>query len=102
MSHLIDETLEIARSRFSAFGFDEAQMERLLASGERDLRQELNRLQELLSEPSISAEKIAFSLHAVKGLVANLGNDALASRIQTLEEKTKRSSFVEELRSLIG
>ena len=102
MESLIDKTLEIARSRFSAFGFDDVQMEKLLASGERDLRQELDRLHGILSGPSVSAEEIAFSLHAIKGLVANLGNDTLASQINTLEEKVDQPAFVEEVRSAMG
>jgi len=99
MEALIEETRQIARERFKAFGFGEEQIDQLLASGERDIRKEAANLQTLLENPA-DAEKINKSLHALKGLFLNLGNEALAEKLSDLRKDDDYDAKITVLRDL--
>jgi len=100
MEELIVETKKIASERFKTFGFGEAQIEQLLSSGERDIRKEAAHLQELLAEESADPEAINKSLHALKGLFLNLGNEALAEQLTDLRQEDNYGEKITVLKNL--
>ena len=94
MEILISKTMEIARQHFGGFGFNEDQIAKLLESGNRDLEIELSTLQELLQQENYNLEDIDFSLHALKGLLMNMGNVDVANKLNELrQEKAKNDTI---------
>jgi hypothetical protein len=69
----------IARKKMTSFGFAPEQIDQLLESGKRDLENEFARLRNLL-EGDGDTEAINQSLHALKGLLLNMGNEKLAEK----------------------
>ena len=100
MEELIEETKRIAQARFQTFGFGEAQIEQLLASGERDLKKELAHLRELLMQEPCDLDAINRSLHALKGLVLNMGNDDAAEKLSELRGSEDPQEKIETLKRL--
>ena len=100
MEELIEETKRIAAERFGTFGFAQAQIEQLLVSGERDIRKEAARLQQLLSEETADPERINQSLHALKGLFLNMGNETLAEKLSDLRHDDNHGEKITVLRNL--
>ena len=100
MEELIEETRRIAIERFGTFGFAQAQIDQLLSSGERDIRKEAARLQQLLSENTPDPEQINQSLHALKGLFLNMGNEVLAEKLSDLRHDENHKEKITVLKNL--
>ncbi|MEA3455566.1 MAG: hypothetical protein U9R26_03580 [Campylobacterota bacterium] len=101
MQKLIDDTVEIARKRFGEFGFSEDQVTTLLASGRRDLVKEFEKLQLLLEEKPVNIEAINNSMHALKGLLSNMGNEALAEKFTELRQESESRDIIAEIQVLL-
>ncbi len=102
MEKLIDDTTEIARKHFGGFGFSDDQVETLLASGKRDLVKEFGKLQLLLREESVDIEAINNSMHALKGLLSNMGNMALADKFIELRQVSEDGDIIDEIKVLLA
>ncbi len=81
MEKLISQTEEIAFKHLKAFGFQDEQIDQLIIQGKKDLRKELIKLEILLQEDEISYNDINNVLHALKGLLFQLGNHEAAERL---------------------
>ena len=101
MYRLVEESLRIAKERFGSFGFSKEQTEQLLASGRRDLESELKVLEELLLAGTPDIEAIDKSLHALKGLLYNLGNIEAGDMMISLRESGDIGSNIERIRSML-
>ncbi len=102
MQKLIDDTTEIARRHFGGFGFSDDQIETLLASGKRDLVKEFNKLKPLLEKEPVDIEAINNSMHALKGLLSNMGNMALADKFIELHRKSEDGDILDEIKVLLA
>ena len=92
MDKLIDETVEIARKHFQGFGFEDEQIVPLLEAGKRDLTKELEKLRTLVANERIDIDVLNLSLHALKGLLLNMGNSSAADKLTELREEEEISS----------
>ena len=92
MDKLINETAEIARKHFQGFGFEDEQILPLLEAGKRDLTKELKKLKTLVADERIDIDALNLSLHALKGLLLNMGNSSVADKLTELREEEKVSS----------
>ena len=101
MDKLINETAEIARKHFQGFGFEDEQILPLLEAGKRDLTKELNKLQKLLDSEVIEVDEINLSFHALKGLLLNMGNSAIADKLVELRRDNVNADIIAEIKSLI-
>ena len=101
MDKLINETIEIARKHFQGFGFSDEQTVPLLEAGKRDLTKELNKLQKLLDSEVIEVDEINLSFHALKGLLLNMGNSAIADKLVELRQENVNADIIAEIKSLI-
>jgi hypothetical protein len=96
MENLVQISLMIARKKMQGMGFNDEQIDRLLETGKRDLENEFAKLKSLIESDEDNAEAINQSLHALKGLLLNLGNEKLAARFielrsnESLEEKKRQ------------
>ena len=102
MQTLIDDTLAIARSHFLGFGFEEQQITPLLEAGSRDLTKELRKLQALLSQEPVPFEQINLSMHALKGLLLNMGNVEAADKFNELRSQDDEEQVLSGVRELLG
>lgn len=102
MKKVIDETMEIARQHFKNFGFEDEQILSLLASGRRDLTQELDKLQELLKKEVIEVDKINLSVHALKGLFLTMGNVTVGEKLSEIHNKSEDTRIINEVKLLLA
>lgn len=86
MYSIVNETENIARAYFSAFGFKEEEIQSLMELGKKDMLKELDSLHELIQHRPSDIEAINNRLHALKGLLSQLGNHKLSNQINTLRQ----------------
>ena len=101
MEHVIEETLRIAKEKFSEFGFKDDQIEQLLASGKRDLLGELEKLKSLLDSEPYDIEKINKSLHALKGLFFNMGNTETGDIMTDLRKGSDPDESIRKIKTFL-
>jgi len=101
MEKLVQETLEIARGHFKNFGFEEAQINPLLEAGSRDLTKELQKLRLLLEQEPVAFEGINLSMHALKGLLLNMGHTEAAEKFTELRRQSGDTAVLSEIRELL-
>ncbi len=101
MHNIIDETEKTARSYFSAFGFADAQISALIATGKKDLRNKLSELETLLDAPETTTEELNSVLHALKGLLFQLGNKATGEQINEIRSHLDDKNAREEIRRIL-
>lgn len=102
MQRLIDETIAIASKNFQGFGFDEEQIDSLLEAGKRDLAKELKVLQTLLEKEPVELDTLNLSLHALKGLLLNMGNTAIAEMFTELRQGKMDDKALSEIKLLLN
>ncbi len=102
MNGLIKESLDIAAKKFKGFGFSDEQIEQLLASGKRDLEKETARLRDILLEEPIDMEALSSVLHALKGLLYNMGNDTVGDMMVEMRSHEITADEIETLKKLVG
>jgi len=102
MSSIIEESLQIATKRFEGFGFQPAQIEQLLISARRDMEKEIATLTALLEEEHVDMERINQSLHALKGLLYNVGNTEAGDLMIELKSDTNQEEALEKIRKRLG
>jgi hypothetical protein len=102
MEKLISETLQIARERFAAFGFKETQIEQLLESGRQDLEEEISKLSQLIMAEEHDLQEINQSLHAIKGLLYNMGNMDAGDIMVDLRNTIENEESISKIKTLIG
>jgi len=101
MYRVVEESLRIAKERFGSFGFSQEQIEQLLASGRRDLESELKVLEGLLSASTPDIDAIDKSLHALKGLLYNLGHVEAGDMMVSLRESDDLTSNLSRIKRLL-
>jgi hypothetical protein len=101
MSQVIEESLQIAAEKFKAFGFNEAQIEQLLASAKADLDKEIERLRPLLQSDTPDIEKINQVLHALKGLFYNMGNTKAGDIMADLKNGSEEAGQIDAIKKTL-
>jgi hypothetical protein len=102
MENIIRETEIMAYDHFKAFGFNEEQISSLIDQGKKDLRKELGKLKTLLAESEkVSLDEINNSLHALKGLFAQFGNQHIAEQINEIRTNDKSKVILKKLSELL-
>jgi hypothetical protein len=102
MSDLINETLNMAFDKFKKFGFKDEQIQQLVESGKKDLEQESQKLIEVLKAPSLDFEMLNKSLHALKGLLLNMGNSDIANKLIELRNGDDSEDKIAEIKKIFN
>jgi hypothetical protein len=97
MQSIIDKTEIIAVEYLSGLGFGREQIAPLLAQARKDREEEFARLEMLRSEPAPDPEALDRVLHAIKGLLFNLGNHDLAEKLEALRHEEDLQRMLPEL-----
>ena len=102
MKNIITSTEVIAYGYFKDFGFNEDQINSLITQGKKDLHKELTKLETLLiHSDTMSVDDINNSLHALKGLLFQMGNHDLAEKLNEIRSKDEREVILKELPALL-
>jgi len=102
MSDLINETLNMAFDKFKKFGFKDEQIQQLVESGKKDLEQEIQKLIEILKAPNIDIEILNNSLHALKGLLLNMGNSDIANKLTEFRNGDNSKDKIVEIKKIFN
>jgi len=102
MSDLIEQTLEMAFNKFKKFGFKDEQIQQLVASGKKDLEQESEKLVSILEADILDYDALNKSLHALKGLLLNMGNDSIANKLIELRNGENSESKITEIKTIFN
>ena len=98
MSGLVEKSLDIAEEKFKNFGFSDVHITQLLSSAKRDLEGEIVKLEEALNSQEPDIEKINHMLHALKGLLYNMGNIEAGDTMTELKNDSTVSEKIEKIR----
>jgi hypothetical protein len=101
MKHLINETLREADAYLKNFGFTEEQIAPLLVQGEKDLRLQLERTKDILSEEPLDYIAVDQAFHALKGLLFSLGNYAVAEKLMEIRETDDEQKDIQAVMTLL-
>ncbi|AKF24263.1 hypothetical protein YH65_01775 [Sulfurovum lithotrophicum] len=101
MKKIIRETEAIAYEHLKAFGFPEEQITPLVDRAKKDLQANLTKLEILLHEDTISIDEINNVLHALKGLLFNLGNHALAEKLNEIRSHLESDVALKEISQIL-
>ena len=102
MRKIISQTEASAREYLSAFGFEEDQVRQLIDAGKRDIEEILNRLDMLLAQEEVDYPELDSALHALKGVLFQLGNHAQAEAIERIRTSPEEASATAEIVALLA
>ena len=102
MKNIISRTEIIAYDYFKDFGFNEDQINSLILQGKKDLHKELTKLETLLIHAdTVSIDDINNILHALKGLLFQMGNHDLAEKLNEIRSNDQREVILKEIPALL-
>lgn len=101
MYRLIEQTERIGYEYLTGFGFDEDSVMKLLQQARRDLLNEMTKLENLLDSEDIAFEEINNVLHALKGLLFQVGNHEVAEQINEIRSHLASQPALDEIRNLL-
>ena len=102
MQKIIDETEKRAYVFLHEFGFAEQEIAPVIAKGLFDLENTLEKLRNILaSSPEGRREELDDVLHALKGLLFQLGNREIAEKIEALRGYDDPVRQYDDLRRLL-
>ena len=101
MKNIINQTENIAYVYLKNFGFTEEQISVLITQGKKDLHKELEKLESLLSGDIGSLKDINNVLHALKGLLFQLGNHEVAEQLNEIRENHNSKLRFNEISKLL-
>ncbi len=101
MKRIIEKTENIARTYLAGFGFAEAQIDPLITQAKIDMLREFERLDILMHSEQIDWQALDRTLHALKGLLFNLGNHDLAEKLESLREEEGMETTIQKLRHVL-
>jgi tRNA A58 N-methylase Trm61 len=100
MVEIVEDTLKLAKQKFEKFGFKEEQINQLISSGRKDLEQEIENLKNILQTTELDTKVLNDSLHALKGLLLNMGNNTIADKLIELKNSDDTQLKIEQIKSI--
>jgi hypothetical protein len=101
MKKIIRQTEKTAYDYLKAFGFEDEQIFPLVEKGKVDLEKTVLKLEGLLTDSPIAWDEVDNALHAIKGLLYHLGNNALAERIDQSRDTFQETDASLEILELL-
>ena len=101
MQNIISKTERIAVEYLTGLGFSREQVTPLLDQARKDMEEEFGRLEMLRHAPVPDSEALDRSLHAIKGLLFNLGNHELAEKLEALRHEEDLQRMLPELERVL-
>jgi len=101
MEKIISETEMIAFGYLKAFGFSDEHVNSLVDQGKKDLHKSLTELRTLLDDVVVSLDDINNVLHALKGLLFQLGNHDVADQLNEIRSHLESEVTLKEIARLL-
>lgn len=101
MYKLIDETKMKGYNYLRNAGFDEDSIQELLRQGEQDLLSEMTKLELILNADTLEVVALNDRLHALKGLLFQIGNHEVAEKIREKRSEIEGVNIHDELKALL-
>jgi len=101
MSRLIETIQKSAIEYMREFGFESEQIDILIDKGKKDLTKALEKLEKEFAKESPSIQELSDILHAIKGVLYNLGSHDLANHINEARENLERKTTQDEIKKLL-
>jgi len=101
MSQLVNETKITAYNYLSAFGFEDEQIYKLIEKGVKDINQTVEKLEIQLSNATVVWDEVDDTLHALKGLLFQMGNNEIAEIIDQKRHTDKNQDSINTLLELV-
>ena len=101
MKNIIKETEAIAYGYLKEFGFKDEQITPLVTMGKRDLNKELSKLKDLLADDVVVIDDVNNVLHALKGLLFQLGNHTLADQLNEIRSQLDSKVALKEISEVL-
>ena len=92
---MIKETEKMGIAYLKAFGFSDEQVNPLVEIGIKDINNTLSKIEILLEETHPSIEELNNLLHALKGLLFQMGNTALGEKINEMRSHLSEDDILE-------
>jgi hypothetical protein len=97
MRRIVEKTEKIAMEYLTGLGFDRDQVVPLIEQAKKDMVAELIRLDKLRKAEPVDPVALDRSLHALKGLLFNLGNHDLAEKLEAIRHEGDPATMVADL-----
>ncbi len=102
MKNIIKETEIITHEYLQGFGFSEDQISSLVIQGKKDLHKELTKLETMLVDTdTVTLDELNNVLHALKGLLFQMGNHDLAKKFNEIRSNDEQKVVLRELSELL-
>jgi len=101
MKNIIHETEHLAYVYLKGFGFADEQIIPLVELGKKNLSEALEKLKKLLNEEGYSLKDLDNILHAIKGLLLQLGNTQLAQELNAIRLELNNPKTVTSIEALL-
>ncbi len=102
MKNIINKTEIIAHEYLKGFGFSEDQISSLVIQGKKDLHKELTKLETMLVDiDTVTLDELNNVLHALKGLLFQMGNHDLAKKFNEIRSNDEQKVVLRELSELL-
>jgi len=101
MKNIIHETEHLAYAYLKGFGFEDEQITPLVELGKKNLSEALSNLKKLLDKDTYSIKELDDALHALKGLLLQLGNTQLAQELNAIRLELNNPKTVTSIEALL-
>jgi HPt (histidine-containing phosphotransfer) domain-containing protein len=86
-----------AMEHFLSFGFDDAAITPILEQGMIDLKNNMQKLEQSISDREISLENVAVLAHTIKGILANMGLEDIGMKFKNIQFMIHEGATEEEV-----
>jgi len=101
MNELLEDVEKIAYKSLTAFGFEEEDVIKLVKQAKKDLVSNLEKLKLQLSNNPIDKVELSNVLHAIKGLLFQMGDHSRAEQINEIREDIDSNESLTDIKKLL-
>jgi len=101
MKELLADVEEIAYKNLIAFGFEEEDVLKLVEQAKKDLVSNLEKLELQLNSNLVDKIELSNVLHAIKGLLFQMGDHSRAEQINEIREDIDANDSLEDIKNLL-
>jgi len=101
MKKLLEDVEKIAYKSLMEFGFEEEDVLKLVKQAKKDLVNNLNKLELQLNKEPIDRVELSNILHAIKGLLFQMGDHSRAEQINEIREDIDSNESLNNIKNLL-
>ncbi len=101
MKNDFEDIRKIAYTSLMTFGFEEEAVVKLVEQAIKDLKNSLNKLELQINSETIDKQELSDTLHAIKGLLFQMGDHNTAEQINEIREDIDTKESIENIKKLL-